>query len=152
MFPWNMRLGPTCLGGLYEFAQDPRAKEYLEDENEEFYYLMVPPHVQADFLYVPLAYAKPFATLATLLMEHGVWLECAIPILVDQLVRLHGADVMVLQLCTDWNPKRRGRPEMMDHCDRRSLPQEPVLYHPLKMGKDPSVWEAAFERINQGLA
>ena len=47
---------------------------------------------------MPVQYAPTFSHLATLLADHGVWLECAVGVIVDQLRRLEDAAVAVVIL------------------------------------------------------
>ena len=104
---WNVRSKSYCDGGIRTFVKDPDVRRYLEYDGDvkdgvgsgddlssltnndqlQDYYLTIPSHTQADFLYFPLRYTDIIVDLSRLMARHKIWIECAFPIIVDQISR-----------------------------------------------------------------
>ena len=133
-------------------------------------YMIFAAHTQADLLYMPFTYTSTFVELATLLEMYQVWIECAIPTIVDQIQRLHsngasttntnetssssrninnkgGVPVNVIPLCTSWKGSR-GKPYMALVCVNATNPYYHGVYHPIKPGVDIDGWENVFDIVN----
>ena len=109
---WNMLNRRECAGAQVKLAADPAVTKYQEDDGS----LLFPKYTQADFLFVPTRFSEEFAEAADLHLKHGVYLECAVPKIVDmirqQLKTEEEVQVRVVELCTCWGG-RRGRPASM---------------------------------------
>ena len=148
-----------CMKGQYNLSLDDAAARYFEydgdeehgggdNDNDRSPYLVFPSYTQADFLYVPMQYAKPFYELADLHNKHKVWIECSIPAVVYQLRRLYGASVAVVPLCTSWDPELRGMSKMVHDCINVSGRNFHGFYHPVKASDNISEYERVFDLIN----
>ena len=76
-----------CVNGFTRFAQDPRSRPFLEQDstNDGDPFFSVPNQQRSDFLYVPTRLADQFEAIALLMVANNVFLECAIPTIVDVL-------------------------------------------------------------------
>ena len=106
--------------------QDPDMVKYQEEDGSHLF----PAYVQADFLFVPTKYSDEFAEAARLHLKYSVFLECAMPKIVDMVVQQTSAEVpRLVRLCTWWSGKR-GHPDMYTKC----LGQGAIgTMHPQKM-------------------
>jgi hypothetical protein len=75
--------------------------------------LAIVPYTQADVLFVPVSVAQEFATAVTMHTASNpkVFLECAMPSIVDMVHQVSSIPVRTVVLCTMWNPAggRRSR-------------------------------------------
>ena len=184
---WNQRPLRTCMGGQYNMVQSISTNSTLQQKYFEYYdydnfnnndannntnnpFMIFPAYTQSDLLYMPFTYTSTFVELATLLEQHNVWIECAIPTIVDQIQRIHGVgvsagagisttdqgrnyhvsvpvEVNVIPLCTSWKSSR-GKSYMALVCANATNPYYHGVYHPIKPGVDINGWEKVFDRIN----
>ena len=98
-----------CSGAQVKMAKDPASAKYRQGDGS----LLFPSYSQSDFLFVPTKYSGEFAEAASLHLKHRVFLECAIPKIVDIIRQQTNAEVRVVKLCTAWT-RKRGKPEMID--------------------------------------
>ena len=144
-WPGGTRDSQVCHWGQESFALDPEAWPYLDVEkyDEAFdehtvdvapkqkqdHFLLVPTYTQADFLYIPLNYTDIVVDLAHKLYKHGIWVECAFAMIVDQIskrvgeTRLHDYPSkslisLAVPLCTRYM-FIRGKPEMVRSCEKQ---------------------------------
>lgn len=116
-----------CIPQLLNVNNDSRFESYKEADGSIF----VPGYGQSDFLYVPTSLADEFASAAQLLLDHDVFLECAVPKLIDMLHQTTGVQNQRMRLCTNWDyDKVRGRPSMLVKCE---LPV--AVVHPYKISR-----------------
>jgi hypothetical protein len=154
---WPMRTmkDGRCMVGQYKLSQDPLAEPYYEfdksSDSSHRQFMLFPSYTQADFLYVPMRYAKPFHTIANLHNNHGIWIECSISSVVYQLSRLYRNDisVSVVPLCTEWDAKKRGKSIMIEQCLEASGNQFHGFFHPIKPSLNIDEWERLFDIINK---
>ena len=191
---WNMRPQKRCMGGQYDMVHSFSSRnrtllqqKYFEYDDYKYNhnynnntnntnnntnnnpYMIFPAYTQSDLLYMPFTYTSTFVQLATLLEKYNVWIECAIPTIVDQIQRIHGVGagtgtssstnqgrnhsvpvpvvVNVIPLCTSWKSSR-GKPYMALVCVNATNPTYHGVYHPIKPGVDINGWEKVFDRIN----
>ena len=113
---------------------------------------------QSDFLYMPLKYTKLFEQAARPQLRNEVFIECAIPTIVQWVIQAAKKKSMVpnerpqnepnlddvvdtpklndVPLCTSWGPPNnttRGRDSMLMNCIRSS--SDWGMFHPLKLGR-----------------
>lgn len=141
---WDMVKKSYCAGsavsgiGNMAMAKDIDSAKYREEDGS----IIFPSYTQADFLFVPTKYSDEFAEAARLHLKHEVWLECALPQIVDMIRQQTNAlPVHVVKLCTTFHPVR-GK-EFMASRKCRNKGSIGVV-HPLKLGK---VGYDAFERV-----
>ena len=139
-WPWNKR---CCVSPLVELAKDPRAVPYLEDNEGP---LLIPAWEQSDFLFVPTKFANSFIDIASLFLDHKVFLECAMPTIVD-ILRQQDTRVKVEahSLCSTWDGSR-GTDRMMSTCPLRKG-HPPGMYHPYKLSHGMESWDAMFDSV-----
>ncbi|GFH62185.1 hypothetical protein CTEN210_18661 [Chaetoceros tenuissimus] len=119
------------LPNQIKLTSDPDAKIFLESDGS----MIFPAFTQADFLFVPTKYADTFSLASKLHAKHGIWLEIAIPKIVDMIRQKHeGVRTRTLRLCTVWFRKRKYPFQMKDHC----LGSKVVIggLHPAKIDKN----------------
>jgi hypothetical protein len=82
--------------------------------------LRFPCRGQSDLLFVPMSVSKEFSTAVA--MHTGstpkVFLECAMPTIVDMVYQVTRVPVRLVALCTDWTTAVRGSEEMVWDCIR----------------------------------
>jgi hypothetical protein len=106
-------------------------------------------YTQADFLFVPTRFSEEFAEAADLHLKHGVYLECAVPKIVDmirqQSKREDEVQVRVVKLCTCWGG-RRARPAAMinDLCKQYG---KFGIAHPVKISGSLQVFSEQMDDI-----
>ena len=128
----------SCMDSFRKVYNDPKTRAYnFLEENDQF---VVPPHGQSDFMLVPTALTEDFSRAAQLMVDHKVFLECAIPKILDILTRTRKVETRVVELCTAWNKKMfkgkkigiRGLPSMIGKC--KSNPKITFgMFHPYKL-------------------
>jgi hypothetical protein len=131
---WKKEIKP-----LVTFTRDPRSNKYKEEDGS----FLVPPFGQADFLYVPFKYADQFIEVAELMLEARVFLEFAIPTIVQILRKVANASVKSLDLCTSWK-RTRGLPAMIKECANNPRTNY-GMYHPYKLSKGWKSWSDMFD-------
>lgn len=140
---WGLVRQPYCAGskrtrkGNTALANDTDSAKYQEDDGS----MLFPSFTQADFLFVPTKYSEEFAEAARLHLKHQVFLECALPQIVDMVQQQTNApDVRVVKLCTTFH-KIRGLEFMASSkCNNEGIIG---VVHPLKLN---TVGYNAFER------
>jgi hypothetical protein len=153
---WNQKY---CIPRLAELARDPRAAPFRESNNGS---ILVPPWEPSDFLFVPTKFAEDFIEIASLFLEHRVFLECAVPTIVDMIrkrqVVAHDV-VETRNLCTSWDDQVRGTDAMISECldndhdndNENSLAgktqQTYGMFHPYKLSHGMAPWDAMFDRV-----
>ena len=130
LFLYHLHMENTkCIDPKSKMIQDPDMVKYQEADGSHLF----PAYVQADFLFVPTKYSDEFAEAARLHLKYNVYLECAIPKIVDMVKQQTSAEVTrVVQLCTWWSGKR-GHPDMYTKCLDQGIigtmhPQKLSLY------------------------
>jgi hypothetical protein len=94
-------------------TKDPDAKQFLENDGS----MIFPAFTQADFLFVPTKYADTFSLASRLHAKHGIWLEIAIPKIVDMIRQKHkGVRTRTIKLCTLFKNKRKYPFQLKDYC------------------------------------
>ena len=106
-------------------AKDPKSEPYREDDGSLLFY-----RDQADFAYVPTKYTDEFVKAGQLFLDHGVFIECAYPNVVDMVKRKTDAKVRVTDLCTSWRGDR-GKIMAMNKC--RDNERNYGFIHPYKI-------------------
>lgn len=140
---WN-----KCVLQLRNVVLDPKSKELLEDDGS----LIVPDRAQSDFLFVPTRYADRFKAAADLMVQHGVYLECGMPTIVQTLRHLF-SDLKVgyINLCTQLEEYNtlRGKAEILEECIAKDTKgtEKYGVYHPYKISKGLESWGSMFDRI-----
>jgi hypothetical protein len=130
-----------CISRWYFVTMDPLSHAYREPDGS--FLIPSPSFGGSDFLYIPLRFAGPFSQVATLLTNHGMFLECGFPKLVDILRRHYNATAMSVPLCTTFATQQRGTMDMIKGCSRPL-----TVVHPLKLGVLGSRnWTMAFHHI-----
>jgi hypothetical protein len=145
------------LPGALVLSKDKKAEPYLEWEMFPFYGNAV-----GDFGYVPTKFASEFSFLADLMVEHHVFLEVGMPTLMGLMSRKFGANFKFAEYCTSfgdrWAPltwvpacilaKRGDTPGRGNYFPKQEPPTAPFsLYHPIKIGFDVDIWDAAFDAV-----
>ena len=132
-----------------EHRQYDRQAELGAKYREEVGSLLFPKYqyTQADFLFVPTRFSEEFAEAADLHLQHGVYLECAVPKIID-MVRQQSkgeAQVRVVELCT-CRGGRRGRPALMinDICKPHG---KFGIAHPVKISGSHQVFSEQMDSI-----
>lgn len=155
-----------CMPGIYEImarSDDPEYSAFLEPDGS----FVVPSPVQADFLYVPVEYAREFHAAAQVMARHKIFLECGFPIIVDKILhrqrqpaQLHDtgntttttttkqpatSKTRTVELCSYQGPLR-GTDEMYTSCRDDNL-HTYGMYHPFKMSRGLAWWSHLFQSI-----
>jgi hypothetical protein len=142
---WEMLKRRECAGAQVKLAADPAVTKYREEDGS----LLFPKYTQADFLFVPTRFSEEFAEAADLHLKHGVYLECAVPKIVDmirqQSKREDEVQVRVVELCTCWGG-RRARPASMinDLCKHHG---KIGIAHPVKISGSLQVFSEQMDDI-----
>jgi Protein of unknown function, DUF288. len=135
---WNMYLQGYCSGAQMNLAKDPESAKFLENDGS----MLFPSYTQADFLLVPTKYADLYMEAAKLHSKNNVFLECALPKIVDmvrQQATSEKVTMRVVKLCTTFYGKR-GKPSMIQWCQSRTHNNDTTLQtfgvlHPIKLNK-----------------
>lgn len=151
-----------CLEGFSRVARDPRSKAYLQrDETIQGGdpFISVHTNMQSDFLYIPTRATKQYEGIAQLLLDHDVFLECAMPTIVAEV--LDASKNMHFQpigLCTSWDYLgTRGKLNMIPECKENLPPKTPLhspyeVIHPIKINiLGYSNWDRAFDWATTGI-
>jgi hypothetical protein len=136
LFKWRW---PSLIDALSVYSRDPRSNKYKEEDGS----LLVPPFGQADFLYVPFKHADQFIEIAEPMLEDSVFLEFAVPMIVQILRKVANASVKSLDLCTGWT-RTRGLPAMIEECANNPLTNY-GMYHPYKLSMGWKSWSDMFD-------
>ena len=97
--------------------------------------MIFPSFTQADFLFIPTKYADTFSLASRLHAKHGIWLEIAIPKIIDMIRQKYkGVRTRTLKLCTSFEHKRKYPFRLMDYCNGYKV----VIggLHPAKIDKN----------------
>ncbi|CAB9505602.1 Probable glycosyltransferase [Seminavis robusta] len=160
-WPWNP---DYCIPPLAELARDSRMDPYRETDGDSVGSILVPPWEPSDFLFVPMKFADNFVKVASLFLDHGVFLECAIPTIVDMIRKTHtpseGGDdiIQTRNLCSSWDENVRNSNTMITMClDKEKLNQGNAgsattnngfgMYHPYKLSNGLAKWDAMFDLV-----
>jgi len=149
-----------CMNQLSEVVKDPRSKAYLEkdEEIEGGKPYMSVQEVQSDMAYIPTSMAKEFREVAQLFVDHNVYLECAIPQIID-IILTASKDVVAepIDLCTSWDYDTiRGTKRMITECKDSAeklqaempLPSSYGAIHPNKIGANGyKEWDWVFDWV-----
>jgi hypothetical protein len=86
--------------------------------------LRFPCRGQSDLLFVPISVAKEFSTAVAMhtASTPKVFLECAMPTIVDMVYHVTRVPVRLVALCTDWTAAVRGSEQMVWDCIRNPFP------------------------------
>uniref|UniRef100_A0A7S4EPV0 Uncharacterized protein n=2 Tax=Pseudo-nitzschia australis TaxID=44445 RepID=A0A7S4EPV0_9STRA len=115
-----------AVRGQTRASKDPRSQKYCEADGSYF----SPPFAQSDILYVPISLADDFVVPAQIMTDNSVFLEVAMPKIVDMLRQTTNGTttVSIANLCTKWD-KQRGKVGSLIQCGH------PVsARHPFKLG------------------
>jgi hypothetical protein len=113
------------------------------------------PDLQSDFAYVPTKLATEFAAHADWVVQNGIFLEVAVPIIVARLMSKFNADVIKTGLCTNWgaDPARSRILPWLTDCLGEWDSKQYALYHPVKIGSfGIEIWNALFDMLVLGQA
>ena len=107
-------------------AQDPRIKRYSRNAAVDMAHYM-----QSDFFFLPMRHKHEFKNVATVMADHGLFLECAFPTMIRMMRKVRD-DVTAkgVKLCTTWGDER-GTTTMVDRC--MAADEEFAVYHPVKV-------------------
>jgi hypothetical protein len=130
--------------GYPRILNDPRSKFMLDSNGA----LEGVGTSQNDLLYVATSLADDFDRSAELMVEHELFLECAIPMIIRNLYKLSNATVEKRHLCTHWVQGERGTTKMLEVCYNQYVPYS--AFHPFKISADPKVWNGLFELLTTG--
>lgn len=136
---WGMYLKAYCSGAQMMLTKDPESAKFLEKDGS----MVFPSYSQADFLLVPTKYADFYTEAAKLHSKNNVFLECAMPKIVDMIRQQattttdEKVTVRVVKLCTTFHGKR-GKPSMIQWCQSRrngkdNTKQTFGILHPIKL-------------------
>ena len=96
---------------------------------------------QADIFYVPAPYLSTWATWANAFVTNNVFLEIAVPTILNAIARCHYASTKV---CTDWNystrPSLWQKFPLDNHC---------AAYHPIKVLSSPIIAATIAAKLKQ---
>ena len=70
-WPHFLDLGPYCAQGLVNLAKDPNSRQCDESDGSSLFI----GQGQSDFMFVPSKFVIPFAEAAELLLQHGIFIE-----------------------------------------------------------------------------
>lgn len=126
---WDHTTQVYCGIGQIELAKDPESSRYREEDGSIFF----PSFAQADFMFVPTAYAEEFAFAADLHLKHGIWIECAFNTVVDMIRSKTNVTVRSVDLCTGWE-KSRGKSYSIYQCRTEQSTRKFGVIHPFKIG------------------
>ena len=181
-WPWR----PMCMKQFSKIAwhcfknpQNAICKQLIEhdditngDADDPF--LLVAAQHQSDFLYIPTPLADQYEAIAQLLVSYDVFLECGIPKIIDYLLGMPSssrgkgennnsttsptdARLSNTKLCTNWERRWRGKPEMITICakDRENsgapLKNFYSAIHPIKLSKfGYKRWDRVFDWATMG--
>ncbi len=107
---WGWTPSPRCGIGQTKMAKDPKSEPYREPDDGS---LLIQSFGQADFMYVPTKYTDEFVKAGQLHLDHGIFIECAYPNVVDMVRRKTDAQIRVTDLCTNWTGGMRGSIQAM---------------------------------------
>ena len=139
--------------GWWEYHCLPTLKQLVQDERSQFFRRSSDGALgvqfgQSDLLYMPMNMATSFLSIASILAEYKVFLECAVPILVDSLQMLSNATVRGLSLLTSWDKRSRKRENFVNSYDPQTSAE--VLIHPVKLSRGLERWSNFFDEVNKG--
>ena len=147
---WNK---DYCIPRLVDLAKDSRVDPYREKNGVGAGSIMIPPWEPSDFLYMPTAYAQDFIDIANLFLDHQVFLECAMPTILDMMRQKTQVQVHTRNLCTSWEEKERSTDKMIEGCEgtasENTEPHNPSfgVFHPFKLSNGLSSWDAMFDFV-----
>jgi hypothetical protein len=159
---------PLCTPGIESVmaTDDPVHRSFLEPDGS----FVVPSPTQADFLFVPIQYARVFHEAARVMVRHQIFLECGFPIIVDHLVQQQNRrqqqlmistsntttvpppplKIHTIDLCTTWDPPGiRGTDQMYTEC-KADTRHTYGMYHPFKLSSGLEWWGNLFDTITFG--
>ena len=164
---------PLCTPGIESLMakDDPVHRSFLEPDGS----FVVPSPTQADFLFVPIQYAREFRVAAKVMVRHRIFLECGFPIILDHLVQQQRrrqqqqqqqlmtstsnstavpppppVNIRTIDLCTTWDPPGiRGTDRMYTNC-KADIQHMYGMYHPLKLSSGLQWWGNLFDTITFG--
>ena len=87
---------------------------------------------QSDFMFVPTHLADIFEEAATPHLKHGVWIECAFPKVLDNVIQRTQTQHRMIPLCTSWDYGTiRDKKQMVKSCI--DSPEPYGILHPFKI-------------------
>ncbi|GFH56576.1 hypothetical protein CTEN210_13052 [Chaetoceros tenuissimus] len=138
---WYNEKYNECTKGQMSLTKDPAFARFLDKDDNSF---LVPRFVQSDMLFVPTAFAEYFIEGAELHKRHNIWLECAVPNIVDMIHQQNQESFSLreIDLCTDFNEDtdgfRNDSKKLIDYCrskdDRKGRAYG--MFHPVKMMRE----------------
>ena len=140
-WPWHH----LCLDRQMMLAKNPNSSRYQEPDGS----ILFSAFSQADFLFVPLHVTPEFAHAARLhLQDPKIFLECAVPTVVDMVRRTTNVSVMTIELCTTFQ-SGRSKPSMIKRCYnlRDQNGYEFGMYHPFKLSQGLEYWNDIFHLV-----
>jgi hypothetical protein len=128
----------------------PQLKKLVQDERSQFFRRSSDGALrvsigQGDLLYMPMNLGTSFLSIASILTEYKIFLECAIPILADSLQIYSNATARDLRLLTSWSRRIRGKSAMYKNYDPET--SEEVLIHPVKLSRGLETWSNLFDKM-----
>ena len=130
----------NCVKAQLNLVKDSDSSIYSEDDGS----IVFKQKGQSDWAFIPLKYADAFEHAASLL-NHNVFLECALPNIVNMMRRNANAPVRELHLCTSWGPSR-GTKKFLKTCIENEYQYGVV--HPFKLGsKGYQGYSEAFDAV-----
>ena len=147
-WPWT----DSCMKGFLSVYKDPKTRQYgyLEEKGN----FLVPPFGQSDFMLISTSLADEFSRAAQLMLDHQVFLECAVPKIVDLLARVAKARTRRVSLCTEWRKHtraKRGTLAMIEACTS-TRPATFAVFHPYKLNQHGlRNWSQTFDWVSYGI-
>ncbi|GFH56578.1 hypothetical protein CTEN210_13054 [Chaetoceros tenuissimus] len=135
---WYNEKYNECTKGQISLTKDPAFARFLEKDGS----FLVPRFVQSDMLFMPTAFAEHFAEGAELHKRHNIWLECAVPNIVDMIHQQNEESFSwrKINLCTEFkNDKiRKYGKNLIDFCMSKddAKGKEFGVFHPVKMMRE----------------
>ena len=131
-----------CTRGRQELAKDPKSDKYRDEDG----LILFPAARQADFLYVPIAYADEFIEAIELHLKHTIFLECAMSTVVDMVVHRTNATVRSVLLCTDFSSGAiRRTSNVAEKC--KKLTSSLGFIHPMKISNGYKNYSQMYDEI-----
>lgn len=135
-----------CLPQTASVFSDSRSLPFKDEIDGS---MLIPTVAQSDFLYIPKKFGKTFIETAQVFVDYGVFLECAVPTIVDILRHFHNASISTANLCTEWIGLKRGTLAMVNGCLNNRVAAY-RLFHPFKLKVHGlKKWGEVFDAVTQ---
>ena len=127
---WGHSEKDYCSGGQLRMATDlsPSLDKLREPDGS----ILFTGYGQSDFMFVPTHLADIFEEAATPHLKHGVWIECAFPKVLDNVIQRTQTQHRMIPLCTSWDYGTiRDKKQMVKSCI--DSPEPYGILHPFKI-------------------